>query len=106
MVFFERVESLSPVQGGGNKHNKHGDFPMTSAIKLVLLATLGTAVLAAPVSAQSYQTRQGNYLSVNPAGVSAKHARGLNDRVYLLENYGSPNTNAAESFQDQFNISY
>ena len=79
---------------------------MTSAIKLALLAALGTAVLAAPVSAQSYQQRHGTYLSVSPAGASAKRARTLNDRVYLLENYGALSTNRAESFQNQFNIDY
>jgi len=86
--------------------NKHGDFRMTSAIKLALLAALGTAVLAAPVSAQSYQQRHGTYLSVSPTGASAKRARTLNDRVYLLENYGALSTNRAESFQNQFNIDY
>jgi hypothetical protein len=105
----KRWSSLSPlglylwVQGGGNKH---GDFRMTSAIKLTLLAALGTAVLAAPVSAQSYQQRHGTYLSVSPTGAAAKRARTLNDRVYLLENYGALSTNRAESFQNQFNIDY
>ena len=103
MVFFEPVGSLSMGQGGGNKH---GDFRMTSAIKLALLAALGTAVLAAPVSAQSYQQRHGTYLNVSPTGASAKRARTVNDRVYLLENYGALSTNRAESFQNQFNIDY
>ena len=81
-------------------------FRMTSAIKLALLAAMGTAVLAAPVSAQSYQQRHGTYPSVSPTGASAKRARTVNDRVYLLENYGALSTNRAESFQNQFNIDY
>ncbi len=77
---------------------------MTSTIKLALLAALGTAVLAAPASAQAYQQRQGKYVSASPAGAQAKRVRA--DKVYLLENYGPGNTNATENFQDQFSIDY
>ncbi len=79
---------------------------MTSTIKLALLAALGTAVLAAPASAQAYQQRYGKYVSASPAGAQAKRARAADEKIYLLENYGSSNTNAAGSFQDQFNVDY
>jgi hypothetical protein len=71
---------------------------MKPAFKLTLLAAAAAAVLAvSPASAASAQHH-------------AKGARAHNNGgVYLLENrgngYGSgANTNAAESFQDQFSV--
>jgi hypothetical protein len=75
---------------------------MKPAFKLTLLAAAAAAVLA-----------------VSPASAAQQHhAKGArahnNGGVYLLENrgygygsYGSgANTNAAESFQDQFSVDY
>jgi hypothetical protein len=65
---------------------------MSRTIKLTLLG-------AAPVSAQTVQHRKAtstyNGGAVLPSG-----------RVYLLENNGARNTNAAENFQDKFSIDY
>jgi hypothetical protein len=102
-AFFGRRSSLSVGRVGGNKH---GDFLMTSTIKFALLAALGTALLAGPVAAKTYQQPQAKHLNVNSAAAYGKHARASDGRVYLLENNGARNTNAAESFQDQFNIDY
>jgi hypothetical protein len=99
-AFFGRRSSLSVGRVGGNKH---GDFLMTSTIKFALLAALGTALLAGPVAAKTYQQPQAKHLNVNSAAAYGKHARAP---VHLLENNGARNTNAAESFQDQFNIDY
>jgi len=76
---------------------------MSATIKLALLAALGTAVLAAPASAATYQPR-GKYVSVQSAGTHVKRARAADSKIYLLEDNG--NTNAAENFQDQFNVDY
>ena len=73
---------------------------MKPAFKLTLFAAAAAALLA-----------------VSPASAAQQHHRAKAERahgnggVYLLENrgygYGSgANTNAAESFQDQFSIDY
>ncbi len=79
---------------------------MTSTIKTALLAVVGTALLAASASAQTYQPRARHV--VVQSGTSAAPAQIPAGQVYLLENRGpgTRNTNAAENFQDQFNISY
>jgi hypothetical protein len=80
---------------------------MKTTLKLTLLAVAGTALLAAaPASAQT--TRHAAHVSAKAARVQAYPAGG----VYLLENRGAvngnaaANTNAAENFQDNFAIDY
>ncbi len=77
---------------------------MTSTFKIALLAAVGTAVLAGSASAQTSHHRarpvvvqSGAYAAPAPSG-----------QIYLLENRGpgTRNTNAAESFQNQFNVDY
>jgi hypothetical protein len=79
---------------------------MTSTIKTALLAAVGTALLAGSASAQTYQPRERHV--VVQSGSAAAPAQIPSGQVYLLENRGpgTRNTNAAERFQDQFNISY
>jgi hypothetical protein len=82
---------------------------MMKTIKLTLLAAAGIALLAAaPASAQT-QPRHAAHVSAKGARVQPYPAGG----VYLLENRGAAygggaaaNTNAAESFQSNFDVDY
>jgi poly(3-hydroxybutyrate) depolymerase len=71
-----------------------GDKKMNSERKVLVLAAVAFAVLAVPMSADAAQ--QTKRVSVRTASAS---------RVYLLET-PSANTNAAENFQNRFQIDY
>jgi hypothetical protein len=79
---------------------------MTSTIKIALLAAVGTALLAGSASAQTYQHYARH--PVVHSRVYVAPAQIPSGQVYLLENRGpgTRNTNAAENFQDQFNVDY
>jgi hypothetical protein len=81
------------------------EIPMTSTIKIALLAATGTALLAGSASAQTYQHRA-RHVSVQSRVYAPAYIPG--GQVYLLENRapGTRSTSAAEHFQDQFNIDY
>jgi hypothetical protein len=81
------------------------ELPMTSTIKIALLAAVGTALLAGSASAQTYQHRA-RHAAVHSRVYAPAYIPG--GQIYLLENRGpgTRNTNAAEHFQDQFNIDY
>jgi len=69
------------------------------------LAALAMALLARPVAGSAAQDHRPKQVTekIAPVHSAAANQRG---RLYLLENRVSRNTNAAESFQDGFNISY
>jgi hypothetical protein len=81
------------------------ELQMTSTIKIALLAAVGTALLAGSASAQTYQHRARHAAARSRVYAPAYIPGG---QIYLLENRGpgTRNTNAAERFQDQFNIDY
>jgi hypothetical protein len=81
------------------------ELQMTSTIKIALLAAVGTALLAGSASAQTYQHRA-RHAAVHSRVYAPAYIPG--GQIYLLENRGpgTRNTNAAERFQDQFNIDY
>jgi hypothetical protein len=81
------------------------EIPMTSTIKIALLAAVGTALLAGSASAQTYQHRA-RHETIHSRVYAPGYIPG--GQVYLLENRGpgTRNTNAAERFQDQFSIDY
>ena len=71
----------------------------------LVLAGLAMALLARPVAgsaAQDQKPKQAaeKIVPVYPASASQR------GRLYLLENRAPRNANAAENFQDAFNISY
>ena len=78
---------------------------MTSVTKIAFLAAVGTALLAGSASAQTYHHHARHVAA--PSGLYAP-AQIPGGQVYLLENRGpgTRNTNAAENFQDQFNVDY
>jgi len=69
------------------------------------LASLAMALLARPVSAGAAQDHRPKQVAekVVPVYNASANQPG---RLYLLENRAPRNTNAAETFQDTFNISY
>jgi hypothetical protein len=69
------------------------------------LAGLAMALLARPISAGAGQDHRPKQVVEKVVPVYNPSAN-LRGRLYLLENRTSRNTNAAESFQDAFNISY
>jgi hypothetical protein len=81
------------------------ELQMTSTIKIALLAAVGTALLAGSASAQTYQHRA-RHVAVHSRVYAPAYIPG--GQVYLLENRGpgTRNTNAAENFQNQFNVDY
>ncbi len=70
------------------------------------LASLAMAVLARPVSAGAAQDHKANQVVVKLGPVYNPAIGTQRSRIYLLENRASRNSNAAENFQDAFNISY
>jgi hypothetical protein len=81
------------------------ELQMTSTIKIALLAAAGTALLAGAASAQTYQ-HHARHAAVHSRVYAPAYIPG--GQIYLLENRGpgTHNTNAAERFQDQFNVDY
>jgi hypothetical protein len=69
------------------------------------LASLAMALLARPVSAAAAQDHRPRQVAEKVVPV---YNAGANQpgRLYLLENRAPRNANAAENFQDAFNISY
>jgi hypothetical protein len=69
------------------------------------LASLAMALLARPVSAAAAQDHRPKQVAekVVPVYNADANQRG---RLYLLENRAPRSANAAENFQDAFNISY
>jgi hypothetical protein len=67
------------------------------------LAGLAMALLARPVSAAAAQDHRPKQVAEKVVPVSSAIQDG---KLHLLENRAPHNTNAAENFQDAFNISY
>jgi hypothetical protein len=70
------------------------------------LASLAMALLASPVSAGAAQVHKPNQVAVKVVPVYNPGIGTQRSKIYLLENRAPRNTNAAENFQDAFNISY
>ena len=70
------------------------------------LASLAMALLVSPVSAGAAQVHKPNQVAVKVVPVYNPGIGTQRSKIYLLENRVPRNTNAAENFQDAFNISY
>ena len=69
------------------------------------LAGLAMALLARPIPAGAAQDHKPGQVAERVVPVNNTNAN-RHGRLYLLENRAPRNANAAENFQDAFNISY